>query len=194
MSISTSTRTTRRSTIIEYRRETPRPAGIEPIQSEPRIYAEDPFRARFGFKLPRGLREEARGMEWRTFTTTYAPTGNLRINNLEADSRRGGMYHFTATMIEGTGCERISTETEIMATGRHLHLRLQQQPPYLGHGLRRHRRPVGRCRHELRSPPDLRITPRQNPTTPIPGVHTVYPRDGFFAEVSRNPCHLPVSW
>ncbi|MBD8030104.1 acetyl-CoA acetyltransferase [Corynebacterium gallinarum] len=117
MSISTSTRSTRRSTIIEYRRETPRPAGIEPIQSEPRIYAEDPFRARFGFKLPRGLREEARGMEWRTFATTYAPTGNLRINNLEADSRRGGMYHFTATMIEGTGCERISTETEIMATG-----------------------------------------------------------------------------
>ena len=117
MSISTSTQTTRRSTIIEYRRETPRPASIDPIQSEPRVYADDPFRARFGFKLPRGLRDEARGMEWRTFTSTYAPTGNLRISNLESDSRRGGMYHYTATIIGNSGSQRTTTDSEIMATG-----------------------------------------------------------------------------
>ncbi|GAB3594440.1 hypothetical protein CFAEC_11860 [Corynebacterium faecale] len=115
--MSISTQTTRRSTIIEYRRETPRPASVNPIQSEPRIYADDPFRARFGFKLPRGLRDEARGMEWRTFTSTYAPTGNLRISNLESDSRRGGMNHYTATIIENSGSQRTATESEIMATG-----------------------------------------------------------------------------
>ncbi len=117
MSISTSIKTNRRSTIIEFRRETPRPTTIEPMQSEPRIYADDPFRARFGFQLPRGLREEAHGMEWRTFTSTYAPTGNLRINNLDSDSRRGGMFHYTATLIENSNGERTSTDAEIMATG-----------------------------------------------------------------------------
>ncbi len=117
MSTFTSTKTTPRSTIIEFRRETPRPASVDPIQTEPRIYADDPFRARFGFQLPRGLREEARGMEWRTFTSTYAPTGNLRINNLASDSRRGGMYHYTATLIENIDQSRSTTDTEIMATG-----------------------------------------------------------------------------
>ncbi|NLZ58603.1 MAG: acetyl-CoA acetyltransferase [Corynebacterium sp.] len=115
--MSISTKTNRRSTIIEFRRETPRPVSVNPIQTEPRIYADDPFRARFGFQLPRGLREEARGMEWRTFTSTYAPTASLRINNLASDSRRGGLYHYTATLIENSGAARDSTEAEIMATG-----------------------------------------------------------------------------
>lgn len=117
MSISTRTHKNRRSTIIEFRREATGTARIEPIQSEPRIFADDPFRARFGHQLPRGLREEARGMEWRTFTNTYAPTGNLRISNLESDSRRGGMFHYTAAIIESTGDRRSTSEQEIMATG-----------------------------------------------------------------------------
>ncbi|WP_080796746.1 acetyl-CoA acetyltransferase [Corynebacterium pacaense] len=109
MSISTRNR---RSTITEFRTGTP-----APIQSEPRIYADDPFRARFGHQLPRGLREEARGMEWRTFANTYAPTGNLRIAQLESTARRGGMFHFTAAMISTTGSERNTDSTEITATG-----------------------------------------------------------------------------
>lgn len=113
----TPTQNTRRSTITEFRREATGITGTEPIQSEPRIYADDPFRARFGYQLPRGLREEARGMEWRTFASTYAPTGSLRISSLDSDSRRGGMYHYNAILIENDGEHRATTETEIMATG-----------------------------------------------------------------------------
>lgn len=117
MSLYTRTQNTRHSTIIEFRREQTRNHTMEPIQSEPRIYADDPFRARFGHQLPRGLREEARGMEWRTFTTTYAPTGNLRISNLESEARRGGMFHFNATLINNCQGERTTTDAHIMATG-----------------------------------------------------------------------------
>lgn len=108
----TSIRTSRRrSTITEFR-STP-----APIQTETRVYADDPFRARFGHKLPRGLREEARGMEWRTFANTYAPMGNLRISQLDSSARRGGMFHYTASMISTTGSERNTNTTEIAATG-----------------------------------------------------------------------------
>lgn len=121
MSLYTSTQNNPHSTIIEYRREDTRHLTrnhtMKPLPSEPRIYADDPFRARFGHQLPRGLREEARGMEWQTFTNTYAPTGNLRISNLASIARRGGMFHYTATLINATKSSRTTTDTEIMATG-----------------------------------------------------------------------------
>ncbi|ANE04902.1 acetyl-CoA acetyltransferase [Corynebacterium crudilactis] len=117
MSLYTFTQNTRRSTIIEFRREETRAHTMEPIQSEPRIYADDPFRARFGYQLPRGLREEARGMEWRTFTNAYAPIGNLRISSLESETRRGGMFYYSATMIANQQGQRTTTETQIAATG-----------------------------------------------------------------------------
>ncbi|ALC06804.1 hypothetical protein CDES_12280 [Corynebacterium deserti GIMN1.010] len=117
MSLYTRTQNTRRSTIIEFRREETRNHTIQPIHAEPRIFADDPFRARFGHQLPRGLREEARGMEWRTFTNTYAPTGNLRISNIESEARRGGMFHYTATMVDNTNGQRTFEDIQIAATG-----------------------------------------------------------------------------
>ena len=117
MSLYLRTQNSRHSTIINFpQREThPRTAPQQtPTQHTPNS---DPFQERFGHQLPRGLREEARGMEWRTFINTYSPMGNLRISNLESESRRGGMFHYTATMITNTELHRSTFDTEIIATG-----------------------------------------------------------------------------
>lgn len=68
MFTTTATRPTRstksmRSTTVEYHRDTQRSPVGSPIRTTTRFFADDPFRARFGHQLPRGLREEARGME-----------------------------------------------------------------------------------------------------------------------------------
>ena len=48
--------------------------GLEPRRtSTTRRFADDPFLARFGHQLPRGLRQEAHGLQWRTFAATYSP-------------------------------------------------------------------------------------------------------------------------
>ncbi len=39
----------------------------------------DPFAARFGQSLPRGMREEATGLSWEGFLAEYAPTGAIRL-------------------------------------------------------------------------------------------------------------------
>ncbi|MBV7282630.1 acetyl-CoA acetyltransferase [Corynebacterium sp. TAE3-ERU30] len=109
-----------RSTIIEYHRR-PTPASTHtPIPAErttSRTFAEDPFRARFGHRLPRGLREEARGMEWRTFAATYAPLGDMRITHLERENLRGGRYRYTAHITDTSSGARIDSTREIIATG-----------------------------------------------------------------------------
>lgn len=122
--MATATRTyaphSQRSTFIEYHR-TPSPTSAHtPIPAErttSRTFADDPFRARFGHRLPLGLREEARGMEWRTFTATYAPLGDLRITNLEAQKLRGTTYRYTAQITDTTGAARVESTREIIATG-----------------------------------------------------------------------------
>lgn len=88
--------------------------------SASRVFADDPFRARFGadYRLPRGLREEARGMEWPLFTATYAPMPDLRISRLEASRLRGGKFQFTAELTRTSKTEQPQTETrEITAHG-----------------------------------------------------------------------------
>ncbi len=88
--------------------------------TESRVFAEDPFRARFGaqYRLPRGLREEARGMEWSLFAATYAPMPDLRISRLESARLRGGKFHFTAELTRTSKTEQPQTETcEITAHG-----------------------------------------------------------------------------
>ena len=90
------------------------------LSGEPRLFAEDPFRARFGsaHRLPRGLREEARGMEWSLFTATYAPMPELRISRLESERLRGGHYLFTAELIRTSKTSQPQTEIrEITASG-----------------------------------------------------------------------------
>lgn len=93
-----------------------------PVESDTtsRLYAEDPFRARFGsrYRLPRGLREEARGMEWSLFTATYAPTADLRITRLDPTRLRGGKYRYSAELTRASKTTQARTETcEITATG-----------------------------------------------------------------------------
>ncbi|APT91403.1 acetyl-CoA acetyltransferase [Corynebacterium sphenisci DSM 44792] len=69
-----------------------------------RTFTEDPFRARFGHRLPRGLRQEARGMDWRTFTATYSPTGGpLEIREFTAVKGLAGRSTFSATITTGRG-------------------------------------------------------------------------------------------
>ncbi|APT85516.1 acetyl-CoA acetyltransferase [Corynebacterium aquilae] len=103
------THTTSPSTsFVEYHRDALRPATTTPERSEPRIFADDPFRARFGIQLPRGLREEAYGMDWRTFTATYSPASTVSIRHLESTRLRMGKFRFEAD-INGTHQEIIAT-------------------------------------------------------------------------------------
>ncbi len=93
-----------------------------PVESDTtsRLYAEDPFRARFGsrHRLPRGLREEARGMGWSLFTATYAPTADLRITRLDSTRLRGGRHHYSADLTRTPKTAQAQTEScEITATG-----------------------------------------------------------------------------
>lgn len=122
MFTTTATRPTRsaksmRSTTVEYHRDTQRSPVGSPIRTTTRFFADDPFRARFGHQLPRGLREEARGMEWRTFTATYAPASELRIHHIESTKLRGSTYRFTATITDSRDGSRTTTHREIRATG-----------------------------------------------------------------------------
>lgn len=51
----------------------------------------DPFHQRFGsLPLPRGLREEAEGMDWSLFRTIYSPEPFLTISHLESSAGRFG--------------------------------------------------------------------------------------------------------
>lgn len=117
--MTTRTKTTSpRSTSIEFRRTTPtRRPNHKPSQTETKVFADDPFRARFKHQLPRGLREEAHGMEWRTFTQTYAPVATIRLTGIEETRQRGGISQFSATIINDATTPRTSHHTEITATG-----------------------------------------------------------------------------
>ncbi|MEJ5920414.1 MULTISPECIES: acetyl-CoA acetyltransferase [unclassified Corynebacterium] len=92
------------------------PEGKE--SSTSRTFAEDPFRARFGHRLPRGLRQEARGMDWRTFMNTYSPShGQLGIQSFDVEKGRAGRSTYFAELITGRGTdsERVqSMELEAM--------------------------------------------------------------------------------
>jgi hypothetical protein len=69
----------------------------------------DPFTARFGRPLPGALYAEAAGMNWSTFTSTYAPTsGPLRLGNWSADRGADDLLFCQATIADG---DRISAMT-----------------------------------------------------------------------------------
>ena len=107
------------STITQTRTHRTRtsPHPISPIRSTCRTLSDDPFRSRFGHQLPPGLREEARGMQWRTFTATYSPASSLRIHNIESQRLRAGRFHYTATLTStDAGCRR-SENKDIIAMG-----------------------------------------------------------------------------
>ena len=101
----------RRSTAVTYRDSRPTPR-VE--QRRTRTFAEDPFRARFGRRLPAGMRQEARGMEWRAFVNTYAPD-TIRVDALLATRLPAGRksYEMAVTGLR----EGVTTRVSVTATG-----------------------------------------------------------------------------
>ena len=88
--------------------------GLEPRRtSTTRRFADDPFLARFGHQLPRGLRQEAHGLQWRTFAATYSPTPDLRLQFLSEEKLPGGVVHYTAAIKTRSG----ETRHDIIASG-----------------------------------------------------------------------------
>ncbi|AHW65184.1 hypothetical protein [Corynebacterium glyciniphilum] len=85
----------RRSTAVTYREGNP--TRLEKRRNRTRVFAEDPFRARFGHRLPAGMRQEARGMEWRKFVTTYAPS-TYRVESMSTTRRTAGRRDFEMTI------------------------------------------------------------------------------------------------
>ena len=64
-----------------------------------RTFADDPFRARFGHRLPRGLRSEACGMEWSMFMETFCEgPGGLSLLSIATERLRAGRKEYTITL------------------------------------------------------------------------------------------------
>lgn len=101
----------RRSSSVTYRatQNTPR---FE--QRRTRTFAEDPFRARFGRRLPAGMRQEARGMDWTRFIATYTPD-SIRVESLRSTRLTAGRksYHMAITGLN----EGMSTRVSITSMG-----------------------------------------------------------------------------
>ena len=87
-----------------------------------RTFSDDPFRARFGHRLPRGLRQEARGMQWHNFMACYSPThGPVQIRNFNFSRGRLGRMNFIADFeLRGDDGSVRSFSREITAMGRSL--------------------------------------------------------------------------
>lgn len=91
------------------------PTRIEKRRKRTRTFAEDPFRARFGQRLPSGMRQEARGMEWKNFITTYAPSA-IRVEHLRSQRLRAGRHHFEMS-INGLNEAGQGTQASITSMG-----------------------------------------------------------------------------
>lgn len=111
----------RRSSSVTYRATQSAPR-IEKRRT--RTFAEDPFRARFGRRLPVGMRQEARGMEWRRFIATYAPDA-IRVESLRATRLPAGRKNYEmsvsglragmSTRVSMTSMGAASAMTQILA-------------------------------------------------------------------------------
>lgn len=116
MSYSTIT-TERQSTFTNFHRPAIDATEQAPQQSTTRVFADDPFRARFGHKLPVGLRKEARGMQWRTFVNTYAPASDVRVNLTDIQRLRGAYNRYSVEITTTSPAGREVEITEIIASG-----------------------------------------------------------------------------
>lgn len=102
-----------RSTAKTYRPSNP--SRIEKRRQRTRTFAEDPFRARFGQRLPAGMRQEARGMDWKTFISTYG-AGQIRVEHLRSQRRSLGRHDYTLA-ISGMRPDGQGTRVDITAMG-----------------------------------------------------------------------------
>ncbi|WP_241384406.1 2-isopropylmalate synthase [Rhodococcus sp. CH91] len=74
--------------------------------------AADPFSARHGRALPRGLREEAAGMTWAEFESTYCSQhGPVRLGGWTATALGAGRSAFEATIAVGDTIHTASATT-----------------------------------------------------------------------------------
>ncbi|MGP6174665.1 acetyl-CoA acetyltransferase [Corynebacterium sp. A21] len=100
---------------LDFLRET---ASLNQRQTETR--SEDPLQNRFGtgHRLPRGLREEAAGMDWNLFTATYAPRAEIRLSHRDIEQLRGGLFRFhTDRTHTSKTADAHTDQLEIIATG-----------------------------------------------------------------------------
>lgn len=81
---------------------TQKKSRIEQRRRRTRTFATDPFRARFGVRLPQGMRQEARNMEWKDFINAYAPA-DIRVDHIETVRQRAGLHEYTITIKDPTG-------------------------------------------------------------------------------------------
>jgi hypothetical protein len=62
----------------------------------------DPFSARFGMPLPREMRADCAGMNWRTFLATYSPSnGPIRYGRGSTTPLGAGCSEYRATLAVG---------------------------------------------------------------------------------------------
>ena len=104
----------RSSTTRTYTNST-EPSRISKRRQRTRTFAADPFRARFGQRLPQGMRQEARNMDWKTFTTRFAPS-DIRVENMRMIRQRAGRFDFDVT-ISGLSAPNTATRAELRAMG-----------------------------------------------------------------------------
>lgn len=102
-----------RSTAITF--TTSNPTRIEQRRQRTRTFAEDPFRSRFGYRMPKGMRQEARGMDWKTFTRTYCPS-DIRVESFHAQRLSAGRHQYEIGMT-GLRADRLGTRVSITAMG-----------------------------------------------------------------------------
>lgn len=91
------------------------PTRLEKRRRRIRTFTEDPFRARFGQKLPAAMRAEARGMDWKTFVNTYAPS-SIRVESMIATRKSLGRRQFNIAMT-GLRSDGRGTQISIIAMG-----------------------------------------------------------------------------
>lgn len=91
------------------------PTRIEKRRQRTRTFAEDPFRSRFGKRLPKAMRQESRGMDWKTFRRSYSPN-DIRVELLRSTRRSAGRrdYEISVTGLRNDG---MGTQVSITAMG-----------------------------------------------------------------------------
>ncbi|RAV34180.1 hypothetical protein [Corynebacterium heidelbergense] len=103
----------RRSTAVTFTEANP--SRIEKRRQRTRTFAEDPFRSRFGRRLPKAMREEARGLDWKSFINTYAPA-DIRVESWYSSRQSSGRFGYEIGMT-GLRSDGIGTQVSITAMG-----------------------------------------------------------------------------
>lgn len=73
----------------------------------------DPFAARYGRPMPRGLRSDAAGLAWSEFVEVYSPSGPARLGCWSSTPVGAGRHRFEATLTFGERIRHFAT----VATG-----------------------------------------------------------------------------